>query len=462
LACTKGIRYTLGGKRIEEKTNVGNGTEARKILNERLGDVAKGIPPAAASKVRFAELYTDMQADYRNKGSDLGVLAKRWKHLEPVFGTDPVATITSARMQRYVDVRRDTEKAAPATVQLEIAALRRMLRLGYENRKVGQLPAFPTIAIQNVRTGFFEQADFERVCAELPTYLRPLVTVAYWLGWRLGELLSLQWRHVDLERGTVSLDAGTTKNDDGRLAYLPAEALAALADWRERTTVIEHERSIIVPTVFHPDGLPIRDLYTAWNGACERAGVAGRLFHDFRRTAARNYRRQGVSEGVVMAVLGHKTRSMFERYNIKNEDDLREAAAMVSQKRIGKDWEGLGKKGKNPPSQRLQATIECPLATRHHCRGRESNPHRERTPEGILSPLRLPFRHPGIAATSHIYKQTQIPRAQGLSADFLPFRLFRSTFTHDFTHNGEVGRAMPRDVETESVVTRTASLYSQG
>jgi integrase len=148
---------------------------------------------------------------------------------------------------------------------------------------------------------------------------------------------------VDLDRGTLSLDACTTKNDEARLAFLPAEALQALEKWRDRTTALEHERGVIVPSVFHHDGAPIRDLYSAWNGACERSGIAGRLFHDLRRTAARNYRRQGVSEGVVMLIGAWKTRAVFERYNIKNEDDLRDAAAMVYQKRIGKNWERRAK-----------------------------------------------------------------------------------------------------------------------
>jgi integrase len=336
------IRYSISGKRIEEKTDAKNATAARNILNERLGQVAKGETPAAVSKVRLAELYADVEADYRNKGQDLETLALRWKHLEPVFGADPVRTITHARMQNYVNVRQ-AEGAAKATIKNEVAALRRMLRLGYRNRKVAQLPPFPEIEVNNMRGVFFEDDEYDRLLKALPIlvaegrdvgndWLAPFLTVARWTGARRDELLNLERRQIDLDAGKVTLDPGTTKNVDGRAFYLPAEALAALKEWDEKTRELEHDRGIIVRHVFHRHGEPIRVFpYDLWHAAVMKAGIAGRrIVHDFRRTAARSYRRSGVSEGVVMKILGHKTRSMFERYNIKNEDDLREAAVAVT------------------------------------------------------------------------------------------------------------------------------------
>ncbi|HEX7407823.1 MAG TPA: site-specific integrase, partial [Candidatus Binatia bacterium] len=179
------------------------------------------------------------------------------------------------------------------------------------------------------RTGFFERAELEGVRKQLPDYLQPLATFAYWTGWRRGELLTLEWRHVDLDAGTVRLDPGTTKNKQGRLVYLPLEALESLQAWRQKTSQVERERSCIVGRVFHHDGRPIRDYYAAWRSACDRAGIAGRTLHDFRRTAARNYVRSGVPERVAMQILGHKTRSIFDRYNVTSEGDLRAAAEKV-------------------------------------------------------------------------------------------------------------------------------------
>jgi integrase len=114
------------------------------------------------------------------------------------------------------------------------------------------------------------------------------------------------------------------------LVHLPDEALAALQECRRATTQVERKLKRIIPFVFHRDGKPIKDYYTGWWGAIRRAGLKDRLPHDLRRSAARNYVRAGAHERTVMAILGHKTRSMFDRYNIVSEADLARAATLVS------------------------------------------------------------------------------------------------------------------------------------
>ncbi len=80
--------------------------------------------------------------------------------------------------------------------------------------------------------------------------------------------------------------------------------------------------------VFHRHGQPIGDFRKSWAAACQKAGVSGTLVHDMRRSAIRNYIRSGVSESVAMALSGHKTRSVFDRYNITSEEDLRRASEL--------------------------------------------------------------------------------------------------------------------------------------
>ncbi|MEO5656466.1 MAG: tyrosine-type recombinase/integrase [Nitrospiria bacterium] len=127
--------------------------------------------------------------------------------------------------------------------------------------------------MRNTRSGFFEEPEFRAVLGHLPDYLRPLIEFCYLTGWRIGEVLPLTWRQVDFPAGTLRLEPGTTKNDDGRM--FPFAALPPLADLltakRERTALIERESAQVIPWVFHREGRPIRDFRTAWKSACKAA-----------------------------------------------------------------------------------------------------------------------------------------------------------------------------------------------
>ena len=139
---------------------------------------------------------------------------------------------------------------------------------------------------------------------------------------RRGELLSLTWEQVDLREQRIVLDPGTTKNDRGRVIYMPEELWRTLREQKDGRDLEYPD----CPWVFHREGEPIRYFRRAWISACKQVGLEGALFHDLRRTGVRNLIRAGVPERVAMEISGHRTRSIFDRYNIVSEDDLREAA----------------------------------------------------------------------------------------------------------------------------------------
>jgi integrase len=147
-------------------------------------------------------------------------------------------------------------------------------------------------------------------------------------------VLTLQWRHVDFEARVVRLYPHTTKNDEGR-TFPFTDALERLLEAQKA----EHERlkaeGVICPWVFNRSnrkvkGKRITTFIKAFRAACTKAGCPGRIPHDLRRTAVRNLVRAGVPERVAMQMTGHKTRSVFERYNIVSECDLVDAAKKLN------------------------------------------------------------------------------------------------------------------------------------
>ncbi|HEY6330070.1 MAG TPA: site-specific integrase [Blastocatellia bacterium] len=144
------------------------------------------------------------------------------------------------------------------------------------------------------------------------------MSVGYFTGMRLSEILDLRWGHVSFLDAEIRLDPGTTKTDEPRTVPLTGELLEMLK--------MEFHKNPEGEFIFVREDGRIRSFRKAWASACKRANLGGLLFHDLWRTGLRNLVRAGVPERVAMAISGHKTRSVFERYNIVSGRDLKEAA----------------------------------------------------------------------------------------------------------------------------------------
>jgi integrase len=219
---------------------------------------------------------------------------------------------------------RSGEGAAPATIRYELAMLRRGMNLAFRSGRIDRRPYVPAIRVSNARSGFFEPDQVELVIAHLPDPIDDMARFGAVTGWRISEIMGLTWDDVDRGDGVVRIAPGSSKNGEPRLfPYGEHPELAQLMAWRWA-----HRAG---PHVFHRSGRRVRYIRRAWNGACDRAGVGGRLFHDLRRSAVRNMERAGVPRSVQMKLVGLKTESIHRRYAITNEEDLARGVRLLTE-----------------------------------------------------------------------------------------------------------------------------------
>lgn len=327
--------YAADGK--QRRKRVGTEKEgwtegrARRELRKYEGQVVEDrFSGFKVERVKYTELADDLLNDYtmRQKKS-IDRLKRSLKHLHRYFARFKAKDITTDRVRLYI-IKRQKEGAFNATINRELSALKRMFNLTREMTppKVALTPYIPHLEENNVRSGYFEHSEFMALRAALPEYVRPIVTTAYYTGMRKMEILSLRWDQVNLLEGKITLKPEDTKNREPRTIYIEGDVLEAIQFQKAQRDELYPETEHVF---FGKTGKRVKDFRGAWFRALRETGLDGKIFHDFRRTAVRNLVRAGVPERVAMTISGHKTRSVFERYNIVNEDDLRKAALKVSE-----------------------------------------------------------------------------------------------------------------------------------
>lgn len=331
--------YDVNGRQREESCRTADLDTAKRMLAERIGAIKKGVPVTPKiGRYTLEDAKADITTDYGLKENDsTDHMLRRVGYLTAYFGLKRrMVTITAAQIVTYAQKRRHEDGASQATVNRELAALRRMFNLGI---RLGKLLVRPYISVtkeRNARSGFFEVEAFQRVRAALPDDLQVLATAAYFTGWRVrSELMPLEWKHVDRRRGVLMLPPEMAKNDEGReFPYKQITELAAAIDqcWAVHEDLATAGK--LVPQIFvrwhgkKSRGKPVKHWRKAWRSACAAAGVVN-IPHDFRRTAVRNLDRSGVPRTVGMEMVGHKTEAIYRRYRIVPEQDVIAGAARL-------------------------------------------------------------------------------------------------------------------------------------
>ncbi|MCL4501960.1 MAG: site-specific integrase [Deltaproteobacteria bacterium] len=183
----------------------------------------------------------------------------------------------------------------------------------------------------NARDRVLSPEELARLLFHLPRHAAMVVHFAYLSGMRAGEIFNLTWDRVDLANRVIRLEASDTKTAEPRVVFLCDQAYDIL---KKAGTVrhLDHNR------VFTYRGRPLRKIKKALPNACRKAGITNFRFHDLRHTFNTNMRKAGVDHSVIMKLTGHKTPSMFQRYNTVDLDDAQDAYLKLEEL-LGKDQE---------------------------------------------------------------------------------------------------------------------------
>ena len=320
------IAYYHEGRERRESSGSRERKEALRLLRQRIGEIAVGASQMPQPKrVRMPgrlmkDLFDLVQQHWRLKQCSSEANLAYLKRLRRRFARYPVRACTTTAINHYMDAMLQAGRKPP-TINREITVLRSALRLGYQHDLVPRLPIIKLLPDYSVRDEYFTRSEINLMIPHLSDNMRDLVLFAFLTGWRQGEIIDLEWANVNRTTGVIRLRPEQNKNRTVRVLALQGE-LVALIDrrWQARKT-----GNRLASHVFHRGGRPLTrtDIRPEWQTACERAGLGHRWFHSLRRSAARNMSLEGVPEKVIMSIMGHKTRTMFDRYNIVTEADQR-------------------------------------------------------------------------------------------------------------------------------------------
>jgi integrase len=320
----------VDGREVRESTGTDDELKAKKVYKMRVKELHRHqLDPTVPflqqrdRKRSIADLMDSLKADYEIRGIARPQNLSTIKRARADFGMIRATTLTSQEVDGYIQ-----DRLAEGYAKASINRILQILKQAY---KLAKLPA-PDIRkldeSDNVRRGFFSESEIRKVIANLAPALADFTLFAWLCGMRKSEIASLRWEDVDGD--CIRLRAENAKNGKSRALPLEGELAELIARRKAARQFKANETVTLSALIFHRKGEPIREFRKAWATACKKAGVC-RLFHDLRRSAVRNMISAGVPQTIAMKISGHETPSMFQRYAIASETDLRTALRSTQQ-----------------------------------------------------------------------------------------------------------------------------------
>lgn len=331
--------YDGSGKEIRKSSRSEEERDADDLLGRMLRERSRGELVAIDSSAALT--IGDILNQYLHRRSKLApgtVRTYRYQAeiLKESFALLPPAKLTTDMLSDYRDERAKqfvehyaggeertklNRKVTDTSINRELGLLRSALR-DAQKRRPGTIPSIPYFPMEsergNARQGFLTEADFtNKLYPGLPRHLKALATCAFYCGGRKSEWLRVDWPEVDFDAMLIRFIK--TKNKHPReVPIMPGVMLESLLEELKWHNLAWPEEQ----AVFVYDGHRMATVGDAWDKACERAGFAGLLFHDLRRSANKLMRDRGIPQNVRMYIMGHLTPSMDIRYGIVDKADI--------------------------------------------------------------------------------------------------------------------------------------------
>lgn len=329
--------YVRGKKYGPVSTGTPCRTEASRIRSEAIVKAhRRGRLDGTAT---LGDLFDLIVEDYqRRRLRTLPQLRSRLKRLERVAAIR-TADFNKADLTEYILACEDAGDAC-ATVNRDLEVLRRAFRLGEREQIVERVPHIEMLPEDNIRTGYLEHSDYQRLRNCLREPVRLMLVVAYHTGARSGAIRSLTWDQVDLEAKVIHPPPNTSNK---RLGHWPIYGDLERALWEARARRGRDFPNTPWVIYNQATGERYSDHRKAWASGLALAELpAGLMLHDLRRSACRNMLAAGIDESTVMRILGHKTRAMLDRYNIVNSKQIAKAGQDLETYLQGRSHEDLG------------------------------------------------------------------------------------------------------------------------
>jgi integrase len=347
----KVIQFQIGFKSVPDLKNPGKLIKRPRYKTEVVGKSARiarkrltkreaeweqkkyseeAVPEQSKPQYSFGELmawYLELPIA-RNKRSYKSD-AQKSKPLVTYYGKMAADKIKPSMVESFQDKmlklkHRSGARYKPATVNRMIALMKRVFNLAIREDMVLKNPCWKVTMLKedNKRDRILSGDEFDRLLVMLPVYLKPILILGYYSGMRRGEILNLTWKRVKMQEGYLDLEPEDTKTSEPRRIYFN-DILWDIFKQAGKVRSLKHDY------VFTYRGKPIKEFREGFNRALRKAGIESFHFHDLRHTFNTNMRKAGVDQTVIMKMTGHKTLSMFNRYNTVDQED-----AMGAMKRL--------------------------------------------------------------------------------------------------------------------------------